>query len=103
MVAAGVGVVEVFGGSTADFTNTDPVLLETGLVTHVEHPLFGTILRHAVPGAFSETPGRVAPSPLLGEHTDEILAELRFSDEEISELKQCGAVLSEPAVLSAVL
>ena len=103
MVAAGVGVVEVFGGSTADFTNTDPVRLETGLVTHVEHPLFGTILRHAVPVAFSETPGRVAPSPLLGEHTDEILAELRFSDEEISELKQCGAVLSEPAVLSAVL
>ena len=102
MVAAGLGVVEVFGGSTADFTNTDPVLLETGLVTHIEHPLFGTILRHAVPITFSETPGRVAPSPLLGEHTDAILTELEFSDEEIGELKQAGVVLAEAAVLSEV-
>ncbi len=102
MVDAGVGVVEVFGGSTADFTNTDPVLVETGLVTHVEHPLFGTILRHAVPVTFSDTAGRVAPSPLLGEHTDAILVELGFSDDEISELKRAATVLSEPAVLSAV-
>ena len=62
MVDTDVGVVEVFGGSTADFTNTDPVLVETGLVTHVEHPVFGTILRHAVPVTFSDTSGRVAPA-----------------------------------------
>jgi crotonobetainyl-CoA:carnitine CoA-transferase CaiB-like acyl-CoA transferase len=102
MMAAGVGVVEVFGGSTADFTNTDSVLLDTGLVTHVDHPLFGTILRHAVPVAFSETAGRVAPSPLLGEHTDSILAELGFSEDDIGQLKMHGVVLSEPAVVSAV-
>ena len=103
MVDAGIGVVDVFGGSTADFTNTDSVLLDTGLVTHVEHPLFGTILRHAVPVTFSETAGRVAPSPLLGEQTDALLAELGFSDGEITDLKQSGIVLSEPAVLSGVL
>jgi len=102
MVAAGVGVVVVFEGSTADFTNTDSILLATGLVAHVDHPLFGTILRHAVPVTFSDTPGRISPSPLLGEQTDAILAELGFSDEEIGELKQSGTILSEPAVLSAV-
>ncbi|WP_322751161.1 MULTISPECIES: CoA transferase [unclassified Frankia] len=99
----GLCVVEVFEGSMADFTNTDSVLVETGLVTHVEHPLFGTILRHAAPVAFSDMPGRVAPSPLLGEHTDAVLAELGYSNDDIAELKENAVVLRESAALSAVL
>ena len=76
LVQQGLCVVEVFEGSMADFTNTDSVLMDMGFVTHVEHPLFGTVLRHAPPVSFSGMPGRVAPSPLLGEHTDPVLAEL---------------------------
>jgi crotonobetainyl-CoA:carnitine CoA-transferase CaiB-like acyl-CoA transferase len=102
LVPRGVGVVEVFEGSMADFTNTDPVLVETGLVTYVDHPLFGTVLRHAVPVSFSEMRGRVAPSPLLGQHTDAILTELGYTDEEIVQLKADNVVLAEPAVLSGV-
>ncbi len=103
MMAAGVGVVEVFGGSTADFTNTDSVLLDTGLVTHVDHPLFGTILRHAVPVAFSETAGRVSPSPLLGEHTDSDPRRARvLRGRRSASSSMQRDILSEPAVLSAV-
>lgn len=100
LVARGVAVVEVFEGSMADFTNTDRVLADTGMVTHVDHPVFGTVLRHAVPVAFSETGGRVAPSPLLGEHTDAILAELGYTDDEILHLKANDVVLAEAAILS---
>ena len=59
-----------------------------GVVTHVEHPLFGTVLRHAPPVAFSGVPGRVAPSPLLGEHTDPVLAELGYSNDNTAELRE---------------
>ncbi|MBV8296219.1 MAG: CoA transferase [Acidimicrobiia bacterium] len=103
LVPCGVGVVEIFEGSMADFTNTDPVLVETGLVTHVGHPVFGPVLRHAVPVSFSETDGRIAPSPLLGEHTDAVLAEVGYSDGEIAHLKSRGIVLAESTVLSEVL
>jgi crotonobetainyl-CoA:carnitine CoA-transferase CaiB-like acyl-CoA transferase len=98
-----LGVAEVFEGSMADFTNTDSVLSDTGMVCYVEHPIFGTVLRHAVPVTFSETAGRVAPSPLVGQHTDAILAELGHSQDEIAELKRKGVVLAEPAALSTVL
>jgi crotonobetainyl-CoA:carnitine CoA-transferase CaiB-like acyl-CoA transferase len=57
------------------------------LVVEVEHPRFGTVLRAAPPVSFSETPGRVAPSCLLGEHTEAILAELGYSPEQIADLE----------------
>ena len=43
--------------------------------------------------AFAATPGaiRTAP-PLLGEHTDEILAEARYRPEEIAELRAAGTI-----------
>jgi crotonobetainyl-CoA:carnitine CoA-transferase CaiB-like acyl-CoA transferase len=86
LVTAGVACVAAFGASHSEFTCTDPVLRETGLVVEVEHPRFGSILRAAPPVVLSETPGRVAPSCLLGEHTESILAELGYAPAEIDEL-----------------
>jgi crotonobetainyl-CoA:carnitine CoA-transferase CaiB-like acyl-CoA transferase len=41
---------------------------------------------------FSETPGRVGPSCLRGEHTRSVLAGLGYSATEIEELERTGAV-----------
>jgi crotonobetainyl-CoA:carnitine CoA-transferase CaiB-like acyl-CoA transferase len=86
LVPAGVACVAAFDGSHSQFTCTDPVLRETGLVVEVEHPRFGPILRAAPPVVLSETPGRVTPSCLLGEHTEALLAELGYSEEQIADL-----------------
>ena len=46
-----------------------------------------------IPLKLSETPGTIRrPPPRLGEHTDEILAELGYSAAKIDELRQEGVV-----------
>jgi crotonobetainyl-CoA:carnitine CoA-transferase CaiB-like acyl-CoA transferase len=46
-----------------------------------------------VPVKLSRTPGGVQrPGPALGEHTAEVLAGLGYSDDEVAELEQSGAV-----------
>jgi alpha-methylacyl-CoA racemase len=46
-----------------------------------------------VPVKLSRTPGVAdKPGPALGEHTDEVLQSLGYSDDEIAQLKQAGAV-----------
>ena len=54
-----------------------------GLTVTFEHPLFGEMVRAAPPVSFSETPGRVAPPCLRGQHNRSILAEVGYSDDEI--------------------
>jgi crotonobetainyl-CoA:carnitine CoA-transferase CaiB-like acyl-CoA transferase len=86
LVPRGVACVAAFGASHSQFTCTDPVLRETGLVVEVEHPRFGSIVRAAPPVVLSETPGRVAPSCLLGEHTVPLLTELGYTAEQVDDL-----------------
>ncbi len=87
LTPAGVACVEAFDASHSEFTCTDPVLRETGLVVEVDHPAFDTIVRAGPPVAMSETPGRAAPGCLIGQHTDLILEELGYSTEQVAELK----------------
>ena len=82
-----VGCATVFPDGHPAFIATDPVMLETGLAADVEHPLFGTIRRHGLPAALSETPGRLAPGCLRGQHTEAILQELGYTEEQIAELE----------------
>jgi crotonobetainyl-CoA:carnitine CoA-transferase CaiB-like acyl-CoA transferase len=45
-----------------------------------------------VPVKMSRTPGAPAgPGPALGEHTDEVLAALGYSADEVAALKKSGA------------
>ena len=87
LTAAGVACVEAFAASHSEFTCTDPVLRDTGLVMEVDHPRFEKILRAGPPVALSETPGRVAAGSLIGQHTDQILGELGYSPEQVEDLK----------------
>ncbi len=54
--------------------------------------MFGSIVRAAPPVSFSETPGRVAPPCVRGEHNETILGELGYSPTEIAELEAAGVV-----------
>ena len=75
-----------------------PSLRETGTVVEVDHPTRGKYLTVGNPIKLSDSPSDVVRSPLLGEHTDEILAEvLGMSSEDIADMKADGAVGDEMA------
>lgn len=71
----------------------DQSLRETGTVVDVEHPERGNYLTVGNPIKLSDSPSDVVRSPLLGEHTDEILKNvLGMSDDEVAQAKELGAV-----------
>ena len=70
----------------------EPSLRETGTVVEVDHPERGPYLTVGNPVKLSDSPSDVERSPLLGEHTDEILAEIGLSEDEIAKAKEKGAV-----------
>ncbi|WP_411976036.1 CaiB/BaiF CoA transferase family protein [Sulfitobacter faviae] len=71
----------------------DPHLVATGFFEAEEHPTEGKLRRMAVPVSFSRTPAQsTRPAPALGEHGPEILAEVGFSESEIAELQNSGAL-----------
>jgi formyl-CoA transferase len=65
----------------------EPSLRKTGTVVEVEHPTRGKYLTVGNPIKLSDSPADVRRSPLLGEHTDEVLAELGYKKEQIGELR----------------
>jgi formyl-CoA transferase len=69
----------------------DQSLRATGTVVEVDHPKRGKYLTVGNPIKLSESPADVKRSPLLGEHTQEVLASLGYSAEEIKELAAVGA------------
>jgi formyl-CoA transferase len=74
----------------------DESLRKTGTVVEVDHPTRGKYLTVGNPIKLSDSISEVKRSPLLGEHTDEILTDvLGFKPNEIAEIKGSGA-LSAP-------
>ncbi|MCB1687327.1 MAG: CoA transferase [Halioglobus sp.] len=66
----------------------DPQMQVNGLFVESEHPLAGPMVEPRSPLRFSKTPsGCGFPSPSLGEHTDAILKELGFSEDNITALR----------------
>jgi formyl-CoA transferase len=70
----------------------EPSLRKTGTVVEVDHPKRGKYLSVGNPIKMSESASDVTRSPLLGEHTDQVLAELGYSAEQIAELRSSGAI-----------
>lgn len=70
----------------------DEGLRATGTIVEVDHPTRGKYLSVGCPIKMSDSPVEVTRSPLLGEHTDEILVDvLGYSAEEAAELRAAGA------------
>jgi formyl-CoA transferase len=71
----------------------EPSLRESGTIVEVDHPERGPYLSVGCPIKMSDSPVEVERSPLLGEHTEEILGDvLGYSPDEIAQIKQSGAV-----------
>ena len=74
----------------------DPQVQHRDMIAEVPHPTIGTLRLTGLPIKFSETRGRIRlHPPLLGEHTDEVLADvLGYPSERIEKLKAEGVVAS---------
>lgn len=71
----------------------DEGLYATGTLVKVDHPERGEYISVGCPIKLSASPVDVERSPLLGEHTEEILRDvLKYSDEEIQAISESGAV-----------
>lgn len=70
----------------------DESLRASGSIVEVPHPKLGKYLTVGSPIKFSGLKVDITPSPLLGEHTDEVLSGLGYTDEEIAEMHKAEAV-----------
>ncbi len=62
------------------------------LVVKSEHPTGGPMRQPRGAARFDGESGSLAPSPELGEHTDEVLGELGLDADEIRALRESGSV-----------
>jgi formyl-CoA transferase len=67
-------------------------LRQTGTVVEVDHPTRGKYLTVGNPIKLSDSASEVRRSPLLGEHTEEILGWLGFQKDDIERMRKEGAV-----------
>ena len=70
----------------------DPQVQANGLVAELEHKEVGKLRMVGPLANFSETPLEATPPPALGQHTEEVLAELGFGDEEVARWRDEGAL-----------
>ena len=66
----------------------DQDLRETGTIVEVDHPVRGKYLTVGNPIKMSDSPTHVTRSPLLGEHTEEVLSQLGYSRSQIDALRE---------------
>ena len=69
-----------------------PDLRKSGSIVEVDHKVRGKYLTIGSPIKFSDLEIEVKPSPVLGEHTDEVLADLGYTADDIAKLHTAKAV-----------
>ena len=74
---------------TVDKIFTDPQVLHRQMLKELDHPKAGKVRVTGIPVKLSDTPGKVKTAPpVLGQHTQEILNELGYSDHDVEKLRQ---------------
>ena len=77
---------------TLDELHEDPQVVHNEVFVESEHPLAGRMREPRPAARFSATPAAPGdPAPVLGQHTDEVLAELGLAD-RIADLRERGVV-----------
>jgi len=74
----------------------DPALRASASIVEVPHKQRGSYLTVGSPIKFSDFAPEITGSPLLGEHTDEVLTGLGYSSDQIAKMRQAN-VLLKPA------
>jgi crotonobetainyl-CoA:carnitine CoA-transferase CaiB-like acyl-CoA transferase len=88
--AAGVPAGPV---NTVPAALAQPQVAAREMVVEVEHPVAGTLKMLGSPLKLSAQPPSIRrPPPVLGEHTDEILAEAGYTAAQVAELREAGVV-----------
>ena len=70
----------------------EPSLRATGTIVEVDHPTRGKYLTVGNPIKLSDSVTEVKRSPLLGEHTEEVLTELGYSAGEMATLREAKII-----------
>ena len=74
----------------------DAHLREVGLFHHLEHPSEGATVLAGPPVYMSKSPASIRhPAPRLGQHSEEILRELRYTDDQVKAMCTTGAVIDD--------
>ncbi len=72
---------------------SDPHMLQRQMVIEVDHPRHGKMKQIGFPIKFSDTPWQIQiPAARLGEHTEEIVSGLGYSQDEINKMMENGDI-----------
>jgi crotonobetainyl-CoA:carnitine CoA-transferase CaiB-like acyl-CoA transferase len=72
------------------------------MVVELDQPHLGPVRQLGIPVKLDRTPGSVhTPAPALGEHTEEVLRDAGYSEEEIAEMLSSGAAAGPAAPAEA--